>query len=97
MSANLTAEIQDLRKKIRLLSVSGNGNTELIQEIQNQITLIENSLNGFSIIGNTEKKTGIDAGEQFQMSIANDYLYICVQSGNNSTAIWKKVVLFQSV
>lgn len=41
-------------------------------------------------VGNTEKRTGIDAGILHERSVTNDYEYICVQGGNVGTAIWKK-------
>lgn len=47
-------------------------------------------------IGYGEKKTGIDSGEEFELSVTDDYLYICVQSGDEKNAIWKKIVLFQT-
>jgi hypothetical protein len=43
------------------------------------------------------KVTGTDAGVIGQTSITDDYLYICVQTGTTSTAIWKKITLFQSI
>ena len=47
-------------------------------------------------IGYGEKKTGIDSGEEFELSLTDDYLYICVTPGEIGVAIWKKVVLFQT-
>ena len=46
--------------------------------------------------GEGEKKTGVDPGVLFQMSITDDYLYICVFPGEAGTAIWKRTVLFQT-
>jgi hypothetical protein len=31
------------------------------------------------------------------MSLTDDFVFLCVLSGDSSTAIWKKVVLFQSI
>lgn len=51
-----------------------------------------------SDIGGTgERITGIDGGVLNSLSIGNDYLYVCVQGGEAGVAIWKKMVLFQSV
>ena len=49
------------------------------------------------IFGTTEKKTGIDAGYLNEMSITNDYLYICVLGGTAGEAIWKKLPMFISI
>jgi hypothetical protein len=51
------------------------------------------------------KITGVDAGTFGQESIVDDYLYKCVQAGaaetspgaGDGTAIWKKIILFQSI
>lgn len=40
-------------------------------------------------------KTNADAGVFGQISITDDYMYICVMSGSAGSAIWKKTVLFQ--
>lgn len=46
--------------------------------------------------GYGEKKTGIHSGKEFELSVTDDYLYICVQPGDEKNAIWKKIVLFQT-
>ena len=43
-----------------------------------------------------EKKTGVDAGVYGQISITDDYIYVCVQTGVAGVAIWKRSVLFQT-
>ena len=43
-----------------------------------------------------EKKTGKDAGVCPSISITDDYLYVCVQSGDAASAIWKKTLLFHT-
>lgn len=43
-----------------------------------------------------ERITGTHAGQLWQMSVSDDYLYVCVQTGDASTAIWKKTILFQT-
>lgn len=49
------------------------------------------------VMGRGEKKTGVDAGKEFQMSLGyDDYLYICTETGNNETAVWKKTLLFKT-
>lgn len=40
------------------------------------------------------KSSALDAGTEREMSIDNDYVYICVQTGIAGEAIWKKAVLF---
>lgn len=40
------------------------------------------------------KSSSVDAGELWETSIDDDYLYICVQAGTAGNAIWKKTVLF---
>ncbi len=40
------------------------------------------------------KSSAIDAGNVGEMSIENDYIYVCVQTGVAGSAIWKKAVLF---
>lgn len=47
-------------------------------------------------IGYGIKQTGVDGGNEFQLSLTDDYLYICVTPGEVGVAIWKKVVLFQT-
>lgn len=50
-----------------------------------------------SVLDTNVKLTGTHAGELGQESITNDYIYRCVQSGNASTAIWKKFPLTESI
>ena len=50
-----------------------------------------------SIMGTGVKITGQDAGTFGHMSLTDDFVFLCVLSGDSSTAIWKKVVLFQSI
>jgi hypothetical protein len=49
-----------------------------------------------SNVGTGEKKTGVDSGYYRQISITDDYLFICVVEGEAGTAIWKKTILFQT-
>lgn len=42
------------------------------------------------------KQTGVDGGALFQMSIDDDYLYVCVFHGGVGEAIWKKTLLFNT-
>jgi len=44
--------------------------------------------------GTGEKSSAIDAGNVGEITIENDYLYVCVQTGIAGSAIWKKSVLF---
>jgi len=66
---------------------------KLSQAISEYVTSV---LTGGTLVtmGEGEKKTGVDAGTIGQMSITDDYLYICVLSGEIGIAIWKKSVLF---
>jgi hypothetical protein len=47
-------------------------------------------------IGSGIKKTGVDSGTLNQISIDDDHIYICVEAGDNNTAIWKRVALSQT-
>ena len=42
------------------------------------------------------KSSFIDAGTFGDISLTNDYVYFCVQSGSAGTAIWKKSIMFQT-
>ena len=44
-----------------------------------------------------ERKIGLHAGTLNEISIADDYIYICVAAGEAGTAIWKKATLTQSI
>jgi hypothetical protein len=48
------------------------------------------------IIGTGDKSSTIDAGTFKDISIGDDYLYICTQTGTAGNAIWKKTVLFNT-
>jgi len=62
-----------------------------------QITVTQGSGGGGDIaVGLGEKKTGVDAGVCPSFSFTDDYLYVCVKSGDANTAIWKKTLLFQT-
>jgi hypothetical protein len=43
-----------------------------------------------------DRYSSTDAGTINQISIADDYLYICVKTGTAGNAIWKKTPLFKS-
>lgn len=45
---------------------------------------------------NTPKQTGVDAGIFGQESITDDFIYRCVQGGDSSSAIWKKIAVFRT-
>lgn len=57
---------------------------------------LEPKTGAFINFGYGEKKTGVDAGKEFELSITDDYLYICVTPGEAGIAVWKKIVLFQT-
>ena len=42
------------------------------------------------------KQTGADPGILNELSLTDDYLYICVKSGDENTAVWKKAILYQT-
>jgi len=61
------------------------------------ITVTQGSGGGGSIpVLFGEKKTGTDAGICPSFSITDDYMYVCVQSGDAASAIWKKILLFHT-
>jgi hypothetical protein len=43
-----------------------------------------------------DRYSSTDAGTINQISISDDYLYICVKTGTAGNAIWKKTPLFKS-
>ena len=43
-----------------------------------------------------ERITGIHAGSFGQRSLTDNYLYICIKSGDTGTAIWKKIPLLKT-
>jgi hypothetical protein len=42
------------------------------------------------------RQTGSDAGIEGQISINDDYIYVCVTGGEAGVAVWKRSVLFQT-
>ena len=46
--------------------------------------------------GTGERLTGVHAGKLWEMSLDDDYLYVCVLAGNAATAKWKKFLGFIS-
>lgn len=44
--------------------------------------------------GTGVKSSSLDAGTVGEISIENDFIYVCVQAGIAGSAIWKKAVLF---
>lgn len=42
------------------------------------------------------KTTGVDAGELYDVSTTDDYMYVCVLGGIAGVAIWKKIILYQT-
>jgi hypothetical protein len=47
-------------------------------------------------VGWGTKQTGVDAGTLKEISIDDDYLYLCVVEGDAGVAVWKKTVLFNT-
>ncbi|MFZ4706293.1 MAG: hypothetical protein ACOYMF_09840 [Bacteroidales bacterium] len=59
------------------------------------------SLNGDAaanpvVFGDGIRRTGEHAGKWKELSLDDDYLYICVYAGIAGVAIWKKTLLFQT-
>jgi hypothetical protein len=48
-----------------------------------------------AVIGSGAKQTNVDAGVEKQMSMDDDYLYICTHTGTTD-AVWKKLVMLQT-
>jgi len=42
------------------------------------------------------KQTGVDGGTVGDVSVDDDYLYVCVVTGGAGVAVWKKSVLFKT-
>ena len=57
-----------------------------------EILNIKNSFSSGNI-GYGTKVTGVDPGSLFQLSIDDDFLYVCVIGGIVPTAVWKRVAL----
>lgn len=68
----------------------------VVTETINAIYLLHDlpSINEYISYGS--KYSSVHAGELFDISIDNDFLYICVQTGTAGNAIWKKTALMQS-
>ena len=43
-----------------------------------------------------ERKSGVDAGVCPSFSFTDDYMYVCVKTGDSESAIWKKTLLFHT-
>lgn len=43
-----------------------------------------------------DKSSSTDAGEWSQISLGDDYLYVCTKTGTAGNAIWKKMPMFYS-
>lgn len=50
-----------------------------------------------NVIGWGAKLSSVDAGTLTNMSMDDDYLYICVATGIATEARWKKALLFESL
>jgi hypothetical protein len=78
--------------------------TEQVEEVNLSVcnTVEQVNISVGDIIGSMTflsgiKVTGIDSGTFGDISITDDYLYICVTGGIAGVAIWKKSLLFQSI
>lgn len=69
----------------------GEGTVEGHEETYDH-TLIANSAQ----VTTGAKSSSTDAGSQGDISITDDYIYFCVQSGTAGNAIWKKSVVFST-
>ena len=51
---------------------------------------------GVISFGIGERSSATDAGTFGNMSLTDDYMYVCTQTGTAGNAIWKKMVMFQT-
>lgn len=51
-------------------------------------------LDTFLPTGQGERLTGIHPGAYGEMSLTDDYLFVCVRAGGPGLATWKRTVLF---
>ena len=51
---------------------------------------------GMNSLLSGEKRSSRDAGSLWDMSLTDDYIYVCVRGGEAGQAIWKKFILFTS-
>ena len=51
-------------------------------------------LDGLSPVGWGAKSSAADPGVLLQMSVTDDYLYVCVKAGEAGQALWKRAILF---
>ena len=56
--------------------------------------LIDSCTNKSDDLSEGAKNTATHEGILWQMSIEDDYIYICVKTGTAGNAIWKKALLF---
>jgi hypothetical protein len=47
-------------------------------------------------IGEGDKSSATDAGNFGEVSLGDDYVYFCTQTGTAGNAVWKKTVLFNT-
>lgn len=49
-----------------------------------------------SVIGSGPRSSASDSGLLFEISIDDDYMYVCVKEGSVGNAIWKKSILIRN-
>jgi hypothetical protein len=52
-------------------------------------------LDGLSLVGWGAKSSATDPGALFEMSVTDDYLFVCVRAGEAGSAVWKRTILFK--
>lgn len=101
---SLAWEIQDLRKKLKALT-SGLISIVTFESLQtngdigtgaNQVAVGNHTHSSFITLQSGDKSSSLDAGTIKDISLGDDYLYICTQTGTAGNAIWKKIPLFKS-
>ena len=54
------------------------------------------NINEYQVSGTTAKQTGTDGGSLNELSVTDDYMYVCVVPGVAGVAVWKRVLIFQT-
>lgn len=49
-----------------------------------------------AVVGSGPRSSALDAGLLFEMSIDDDYMYVCVKAGSAGNAVWKKSILIRN-
>ncbi len=74
-------------KKIKAITVNNIIELNNLISVTNDITTLEFE----------DKYTGVHSGTKGNVSLGDDYVYYCTQSGNAGDAIWKKSTIYKSI